>query len=72
VLKVKWQVITLDFASLPLIDGYSTCLIVVDKFSKKIKLIPLRKDDTQTDVMLTELCEKVFRIFGILKMIVAD
>ncbi len=44
----KWRTICMDFTDMPNVYGYNKLLIVVDKFSKMVKLIPLKERKTTT------------------------
>jgi transposase InsO family protein len=37
-----------------------------------VKLIPLKEGETQTGIVISQLCEKIFLNFGIPKIMVAD
>lgn len=62
----------MDFITdLPIANGYTTILTVVDRFSKACRLIPLAK--LPMAMQTTEqLCNWVFRIFGLPEDIVSD
>ncbi len=67
-----WSHLGIDFATdLPPSDGYTTILVVVDRFSKWCKLIPLRGLPTALETAET-LFQHVFRNFGLPEDIVSD
>lgn len=67
-----WSHIAIDFLTdLPVSDGHTTILTVIDRFSKACRLIPLAKLPTvlQTAELL---CNLVFRFYGLPEDIVSD
>ncbi|KAL0192346.1 hypothetical protein M9458_010642 [Cirrhinus mrigala] len=67
-----WTHIGVDFATdLPPSNGYTTILVVVDRFSKACKLIPLKGLPTALETA-EALFQNVFRNFGLPEEIVSD
>ncbi|KAL0159145.1 hypothetical protein M9458_047221, partial [Cirrhinus mrigala] len=67
-----WTHIGVDFATdLPPSNGYTTILVVVDRFSKACKLIPLKGLPTALEAA-EALFQHVFRNFGLPEDIVSD
>ncbi|KAL0149332.1 hypothetical protein M9458_055370 [Cirrhinus mrigala] len=67
-----WSHIAIDFVTdLPLSNGYTTILTVIDRFSKSCRLIPLPKLPTALETV-EALCEFVFRFYGLPDDIVSD
>ncbi|KAL0193294.1 hypothetical protein M9458_011590, partial [Cirrhinus mrigala] len=67
-----WSHIGIDFATdLPKSDGFTTILVVVDRFSKACKLIPLPGLPTAMNTAQL-LFSQIFRHFGIPEDIVSD
>ncbi|KAL0151330.1 hypothetical protein M9458_053324 [Cirrhinus mrigala] len=67
-----WTHIGVDFATdLPPSNGYTTILVVVDRFSKACKLIPLKGLPTALETA-EALFQNVFRNFGLPEDIVSD
>ena len=71
-----WEEITMDFVtSLPPSvwrgQVYDSILVVVDRFSKMARYMPVRKDMTATD-LATLYAESIFKDFGAPKGIVSD
>ncbi|KAL0152686.1 hypothetical protein M9458_052409 [Cirrhinus mrigala] len=67
-----WSHIGIDFATdLPASDGFTTILVVVDRFSKACKLIPLPGLPTAMNTAQL-LFSQIFRHFGIPEDIVSD
>ena len=65
----------MDFlTSLPTSDGMSMILVVVDRFSKMIRLIPMAMDDSATDArsVAAAFFDNVVTIHGLLRTIVSD
>ncbi|KAL0202498.1 hypothetical protein M9458_000516, partial [Cirrhinus mrigala] len=56
---------------LPNCNGYTTILVIVDRFSKSCRLIPLKSLPTAMEKAL-ELFSHVFRIYGLPEDIVSD
>ncbi len=67
-----WSHLGIDFATdLPSSNGFTTILVVIDRFSKACKLIPLRGLPTALETA-EALFQHVFRNFGIPEDIVSD
>ncbi len=67
-----WSHLRIDFATdLPSLNGFTTILVVIDRFSKACKLIPLRGLPTALETA-EALFQLVFRNFGIPEDIVSD
>jgi RNase H-like domain found in reverse transcriptase/Reverse transcriptase (RNA-dependent DNA polymerase)/Integrase zinc binding domain/Chromo (CHRromatin Organisation MOdifier) domain len=72
-----WEVITADFLEMPTttdaqgIIKLNELLVVTDKFSKQVVLIPTRKE-ADTDEVYEALWEKVFSFYGIPRRIISD
>ncbi|KAL0198415.1 hypothetical protein M9458_006955, partial [Cirrhinus mrigala] len=67
-----WSHIGVDFATdLPLSEGNTTILVVVDRFSKSVKLIPLKGLPTAFETAQA-LFLNVFRHFGLPEDIISD
>lgn len=67
-----WSHITIDFVTdLPVSNGHTTILTVIDRFSKACRLIPLPKLPT-TMQTAEHLCNWVFRFYGLPEDIVSD
>ncbi len=67
-----WSHLGIDFATdLPSSNGFTTILVVIDRFSKACKLIPLRGLPTALETA-EALFQLVFRNFGIPEDIVSD
>ncbi|KAL0152283.1 hypothetical protein M9458_052006 [Cirrhinus mrigala] len=67
-----WSHIALDFVTdLPLSNGYTTILSVVDRFSKGCRFVPLPKIPTTMETA-EHLCNWVFRFYGLPEDIVSD
>ncbi|KAL0185666.1 hypothetical protein M9458_017336, partial [Cirrhinus mrigala] len=67
-----WSHIALDFVTdLPLSNGHTTILSVVDRFSKGCRFIPLPKIPTAMETA-EHLCNWVFRFYGLPEDIVSD
>ena len=71
----KWQIISFDLCKVPPVksDGktYDTLMVVVDKFSKMVKLIPLAQSETQTGKVIKAF-EKIFSNFGNPRALISD
>lgn len=69
---VPWQEISLDFlTSLPTLEGNSTLLVVVDRFSKMLVLVPLG-DTTDAESVAHAFFASVVRVHGLPKRIISD
>lgn len=67
-----WSHIAIDFVTdLPLSQGKTTILSVIDRFSKACRFIPLPKLPTAFETA-EALCENVFRFYGLPEDIVSD
>ncbi|KAL0149399.1 hypothetical protein M9458_055296, partial [Cirrhinus mrigala] len=67
-----WSHIAVDFITdLPLSNGYTAILSVIDRFSKGCRLIPLAKLPTAMETAEI-LCNWVFRLYGLPEDIVSD
>ncbi|KAL0181744.1 hypothetical protein M9458_024150, partial [Cirrhinus mrigala] len=70
--RCPWSHLSIDFITdLPNSNGYTTILVIVDRFSKSCRLIPLRSLPTAMETAL-ELFSQVFRIYGLPEDIVSD
>jgi hypothetical protein len=70
--QCPWSHIALYFITdLPISEGNTTILTVVDRFSKACRLIPLAKLPTALQTA-EHLCNLVFRFYGLPKDIVSD
>ncbi|MGL4947539.1 MAG: integrase catalytic domain-containing protein, partial [Cetobacterium sp.] len=56
---------------MPPSDGFATILVIIDRFSKSCRLIPLKGLPTAMDTALA-LFNQVFRIYGLPEDIVSD
>ena len=70
---VPWQHVSMDFITdLPKTDkGHSSIFVVVDRFSKMVKLIPL-EDNTTAPKIAEVFFDHVVRYHGIPASIVSD
>ncbi len=67
-----WSHIAIDFVTdLPVSQGHTTILTVIDRFSKACRLIPLPKLPTALETA-ESLCNYVFRLYGLPEDIVSD
>ncbi len=67
-----WSHIAIDFVTdLPISQGNTTVLTVIDRFSKACRLIPLPKLPTAFETAEI-LCNNVFRFYGLPEDIVSD
>ncbi|KAL0153008.1 hypothetical protein M9458_051687, partial [Cirrhinus mrigala] len=67
-----WSHLSIDFITdLPNSHGYTAILVIVDRFSKACRLIPLKGLPTAMETAL-ELFQHVFRNYGIPEDIVSD
>ena len=67
-----WSHLSIDFVTdLPSSNGYTTILVVVDRFSKSCRFIPLTRLPTALQVAEV-LFEQVFRHYGLPEDIVSD
>ncbi|KAI2668506.1 Transposon Tf2-11 polyprotein [Labeo rohita] len=67
-----WSHLSIDFImDLPNSQGHTAILVIVDRFSKACKLVPLKGLPTAMDTAL-ELFQHVFRNYGIPQDIVSD
>ncbi|KAL0180441.1 hypothetical protein M9458_025883, partial [Cirrhinus mrigala] len=67
-----WSHLSIDFITdLPNSNGYTTILVIVDRFSKSCRLIPLKSLPTAMETAL-ELFSHVFRIYGLPEDTVSD
>ncbi len=72
ILRRPWSHLGIDFATdLPSSNGFTTILVVIDRFSKACKLIPLRGLPTALETA-EALFQYIFRNFGIPEDIVSD
>ena len=68
----RWSSLTMDFITeLPPSDGFDTILTVVDRLTKRIRLIPVCSSDT-AEITAQRFLDSVFRDFGIPDSIVTD
>ena len=67
-----WEIVTMDLLTdLPESEGYDAILVVVDRFSKMIRLIPTNK--TMDSNALLRVCwDKVWKDFGVPRIIISD
>ena len=69
---VPWQEVSLDFlTSLPTLEGNSTLLVVVDRFSKMMVLVPLR-ETTNAESVAHAFFSHVVRVHGLPRRIISD
>ncbi len=67
-----WSHLSIDFVNdLPHSDGFTTILVIIDRFSKSCRLIPLKKLPTAMETTLA-LFHQVFRVYGLPEDIVSD
>ena len=67
-----WSHLAVDFVTdLPSSNGYTTILVIIDRFSKSCRLIPLRGLPTAMETAQA-LFHHVFRVYGIPEDIVSD
>ncbi|KAK3575531.1 hypothetical protein QTP86_029277, partial [Hemibagrus guttatus] len=67
-----WSHLVIDFLSdLPNSQGFTTVMVVIDRFSKACKLIPLKGLSTAMDTATT-IFQHVFQNFGLPEDIVSD
>ncbi len=67
-----WSHLSIDFVTdLPHSDGFTTILVIIDRFSKSCRLIPLKKLPTAMETALA-LFHQVFRVYGLPEDIVSD
>lgn len=67
-----WHTVTMDFVEgLPKSGGYDTIMVVVDKFSKFAKFIPLTHPFTAYTVALAFI-QHVYDVFGMPQVIISD
>ncbi|KAI4899012.1 hypothetical protein NFI96_015044, partial [Prochilodus magdalenae] len=67
-----WSHLALDFITdLPPSQGFTTILVIIDRFSKACRLVPLKKLPTAMETAETIFAE-VFRYFGLPEDIVSD
>ena len=69
----KWQHITMDFlVGLPVSKvGHDACLVVVDRLTKMVRLIPTTATATAVDIAQL-VCEHVFKHYGMPEVILTD
>jgi hypothetical protein len=69
----KWQHITMDFlvGLPPSKDGHDACLVVVDRLTKFVRLIPTTATATAVDIAQL-VCEEVFKHYGMPEVILTD
>ena len=69
---VPWTDLAMDFLTeLPTVLGKSTILVVVDRFSKMLRLIPLG-EQTDTESVARAFFDHVVCIYGLPWTIVSD
>ena len=67
-----WHDIAMDFLTdLPTCDSHSTLLVVVDRFSKMIRIVPLGTSTEAVDVA-TAFFNNVVKIHGLPASIILD
>ncbi|CAM4735482.1 unnamed protein product [Leuciscus chuanchicus] len=67
-----WSHLSIDFITdLPLSNGFTTILVIIDRFSKSCRLVPLKGLPTAMETAQT-LFHHVFRVYGIPEDIVTD
>lgn len=70
--EVPFQIITTDFVTdLPPVDGFGSINVVVDRFTKMIKITPCTKTIT-AEGTATLLLDHVMRNYGLPKQIISD
>ena len=63
----------MDFIThLPLSDGFDAIFSIVDRFSKFVKFIPLKWDDSPAPTIARLLFDNWIYIFGMPKSIISD
>jgi hypothetical protein len=69
----KWQHITMDFlVALPVSkEGHDACLVVVDRLTKYVRLIPTTSTATAVDIAQL-VCENIFKHYGMPEVILTD
>jgi transposase InsO family protein len=67
-----WEIVTMDLLTdLPESEGYDAILVVVDRFSKMVRLIQTNK--TMDSMALLKLCwNRVWKDFGVPRKIISD
>ena len=69
---VPWTDISMDFLTeLPTVLGKSTVLVVVDRFSKMLRLIPLG-EQAETESVAPAFFDNVVHIHGLPRTIISD
>ena len=69
---VTWTNITIDFLTeLPTVSGKSTVLVVVDRFSKMLRLIPLG-EQAETESVACAFFDNMVHIHGLPWTIISD
>ncbi|KAL0170543.1 hypothetical protein M9458_035139, partial [Cirrhinus mrigala] len=67
-----WSHLSIDFVTdLPPSQGFTTILVIIDRFSKSCRLIPLKGLPTAMETALA-LFNHVFRVYGLPEDIVSD
>ncbi len=67
-----WSHLSINFITdLPTSNGFTTILVIIDRFSKACRLVPLKGLPTAMETAL-ELFQHVFRIYGIPEDLVSD
>ena len=68
----RWQVISMDFITdLPKSDKFNMIMVVVDRLTKRVRLIPSCTSATATDVA-NLFVDYIFRDFGLPQKIISD
>lgn len=71
-IPLPWSHLSIDFVTdLSLSNGFTTVLVIIDRFSKACCLIPLKSLPTAME-MAQALFHYVFRVYGLSKDIVSD
>ncbi|MBW0533454.1 hypothetical protein O181_073169 [Austropuccinia psidii MF-1] len=72
--KHPWETINMDYVT-GLVPGgkeyFNACLIVVDRFSKSVRLLPFQKDDTAMDTALL-FWRNIISTCGVPKITISD
>ncbi|KAI2659768.1 Transposon Tf2-6 polyprotein [Labeo rohita] len=67
-----WSHLSIDFVTdLPPSDGFTTILVIIDRFSKSCRLLPLKGLPTSMETALA-LFNHVFRVYGLPEDIISD
>lgn len=68
----RWHTLTMDFTKLPKTkEGYDQLTVVVDKFTKRIRMWPSKSTDTALDVA-KQFMDNIVKIHGVPKKLITD